>query len=166
MLLILSKIFRFLSRISLKIKYYNLITKYNLKSYSNLRGKDIELYGNGKIVFGNGSYIGNRSSIQSEEGFSVVVGANVAIAHNVRIYTKSRKGQSVIDPEQPLEYKCGNVIISDHCWIGANVLINPGVVIGRNVVVGANSVVTKNLESFTVYGGVPAKKLYSKFHPI
>lgn len=54
-------------------------------------------------------------------------------------------------------YKYGNVEIGDNCWIGANVFINPGVKIGDFVVIGANSVVTKDIPSYSIAVGSPAK---------
>ncbi|MBN1304191.1 MAG: 2,3,4,5-tetrahydropyridine-2,6-dicarboxylate N-acetyltransferase, partial [Anaerolineales bacterium] len=41
-------------------------------------------------------------------------------------------------------------------WIGTGSVILPGITIGEGAVVGANSVVTKNVEPYTVVGGVPA----------
>ena len=35
----------------------------------------------------------------------------------------------------------------------------PGVTIGKCTVIGAGSVVSKNLDAFSVYAGVPAKKI-------
>jgi len=53
-------------------------------------------------------------------------------------------------------------LIGDACWIGANVLINPGVTIGENSVVGANNVVTRDVPPGEVWGGVPAKFIRKK----
>lgn len=63
---------------------------------------------------------------------------------------------------KPVPSKSGDVLIGDACWIGANVLINPGVEIGRNSVVGANSVVTKDIPPNEIWGGVPAKFIRKK----
>jgi acetyltransferase-like isoleucine patch superfamily enzyme len=51
------------------------------------------------------------------------------------------------------------VSIGDDAWIGAHVVIVPGVSIGNGAVVAAGSVVTKDVEPFTVVGGVPARLL-------
>ena len=55
--------------------------------------------------------------------------------------------------------RIGRIDIGNHVFIGANSLILPGVRIGDNAIVGAGAVVTKNLESNTVYAGVPAKRI-------
>lgn len=51
------------------------------------------------------------------------------------------------------------IIIDEDCWIGAKVTILSGVVIGRHSVIAAGAVVTKNVEPYSVVGGVPAKVL-------
>ncbi|WP_133013586.1 DapH/DapD/GlmU-related protein [Clostridium cuniculi] len=49
------------------------------------------------------------------------------------------------------------VIIGENVWIGANVTVVPGVTIGNNAIIVAGAVVTKDVDSNTVVGGVPAK---------
>lgn len=51
------------------------------------------------------------------------------------------------------------VAISDNCWLGIRTFVAPGVYLAEGTVTGANSVMTKNTEKFSVYAGVPAKKL-------
>ena len=64
--------------------------------------------------------------------------------------------------QRPLKKKNGDVVIGNGVWIGANVFINPGIVIGDNSIIGANSVVTKDIDSYAIYAGVPAKLLRFK----
>ena len=49
------------------------------------------------------------------------------------------------------------VVIGDDVWIGSRVIILPGVKIGNGSVIGAGAVVTKDVEPYSVVGGVPAK---------
>ena len=51
----------------------------------------------------------------------------------------------------------GNVHIKHDAWIGAGCIILPNVTIGEFSIVGAGSVVTKDVPSFTIVAGVPAK---------
>ena len=53
----------------------------------------------------------------------------------------------------------GEVIIGDHTWIGASVIITPGVEIGDFCIIGANSFVTSSFPSYSIIGGTPAKLL-------
>lgn len=56
-------------------------------------------------------------------------------------------------------------IIGNDVWIGANVVICRGVHIGDGAVIAAGAVVTKDIEPYTIYGGVPAKKIRMRFEP-
>ena len=44
----------------------------------------------------------------------------------------------------------------DDVWLGRNAIVMPGIKIGRGSIIGAGSVVTKDVEPFSVMGGVPA----------
>jgi chloramphenicol O-acetyltransferase type B len=50
-------------------------------------------------------------------------------------------------------------VIQDDAWIGAGSIILPGVTIGEGAVVAAGSVVTKDVPSYTVVAGVPARPI-------
>lgn len=49
------------------------------------------------------------------------------------------------------------VTIGNDCWIGGGTIIMPGVRIGDGCTIGAGSVVTKDIPSFCVAIGSPAK---------
>lgn len=53
----------------------------------------------------------------------------------------------------------GPTRIGENCWIGVNSIITSGVTIGDWCIIGANSVVTKDIPSYSVAGGVPARVL-------
>ena len=50
-----------------------------------------------------------------------------------------------------------DIVIENYVWIAANVTILPGVTIGEGSVIAAGAVVTKNVEPYTLVGGVPAR---------
>ena len=53
----------------------------------------------------------------------------------------------------------GQVIIEDYVYIASRVTIMPGVCIGEGAVVASGAVVTKDVEPWTLVGGVPAKPI-------
>jgi len=55
------------------------------------------------------------------------------------------------------------VTIGHDTWIGHGVVIMPGVKIGNGAVVGSNSVVTKDVPSYTIAAGSPAKIIRKRF---
>ena len=57
----------------------------------------------------------------------------------------------------------GDVVIEEDVWIGSNVVILSGVRIGRGAVIAAGAVVTRNVEPYSVVGGIPAKKIKMRF---
>lgn len=64
--------------------------------------------------------------------------------------------------EAPIKRKLtskGPIIIGNNVWIGDKATILGGVTIGDSVIVAANSVVTKDIPSYSVVGGNPAKIL-------
>lgn len=84
----------------------------------------------------------------------LVIGNNVSIAGEVRVYTMEHD----IDDPHFCEIS-GPVTIEDYVVIGTRVLILPGVTIKEGAVVASGAVVTKDVEPFTVVGGVPAREI-------
>ncbi len=55
------------------------------------------------------------------------------------------------------------VTVGHDVWIGHGVTITAGVTIGDGAVIGAGAVVTKDVEPYTIVGGVPAKPIRRRF---
>jgi maltose O-acetyltransferase len=136
--------------------------KYNISSDFDFAGTDIRIYGEGRIILGNESYIGTNSTIELAKGQKVVIGNRCQISHNVRMYTSSADPDQDFNIEKIKPSKLGDIIIGNGVWIGANVFINPGITIGDNSVIGANSIVTKDVPPNAIVGGVPAKLIRLK----
>jgi acetyltransferase-like isoleucine patch superfamily enzyme len=49
------------------------------------------------------------------------------------------------------------ICVEEDAWIGAGAIIMPGIVVGREAIVGAGAVVTKDVASYTIVAGIPAK---------
>ncbi len=144
-----------------KSVYAGYRAQYVISNDFRFNGAGIKLYGDGSIVLGSDSYIGELSTVQASKGYMVKIGKGSNISHNVRIYTQTSVANSDFS-KKPVPSKYGDVIIGDYCWIGANVFINPGIEIGDNSVIGANSVVTRNIPPGEIWGGVPARVIRKK----
>lgn len=57
----------------------------------------------------------------------------------------------------------GNIVIKDDVWIGYGATIMSGVTIGQGAVIAAGSIVTKDVEPYSIVGGVPAKHIKYRF---
>lgn len=55
------------------------------------------------------------------------------------------------------------VEIGNDVWIGANVIILPGVTIADGAILAAGAVVTKDVEPYSIVGGVPANVIRKRF---
>ena len=54
-------------------------------------------------------------------------------------------------------------IVGDDVWIGFRAVINAGIRIGNGAIVAAGAVVTKDVEPYTIIGGVPARQIGQRF---
>jgi virginiamycin A acetyltransferase len=57
----------------------------------------------------------------------------------------------------------GPIIVNDDVWIGENALILSGVTIGKGAVIAAGSVVVKDIPSYAIAGGNPARIIKYRF---
>ena len=53
--------------------------------------------------------------------------------------------------------------IGDDVWIGYGAIIMSGVNIANGSIIAAGSVVTKDTEPYSIYAGIPAKKIKDRF---
>lgn len=104
------------------------------------------------IEIGKGTVIGHWASLDGRRG--VRIGRNVNCSSEVAMWTLQH------DPDDPrFGVRGGPIVIEDYAWISFRATILPGVTVGRGAVVAANSVVTKDVEEFTIVGGIPAAKI-------
>lgn len=84
-------------------------------------------------------------------------------ASSSSIFTSSKNGTGHIWTKNSSFDEHENVIIGHDVWIGQNVLVIGGVKIGTGAVIGAGAVVTKDVEPYSIVGGVPAKVIRKRF---
>ena len=113
-------------------------------------------------TFGQNVFVANNVKI----GDNVKVQNNVSIYDNVTLENNVFCGPSMVftnvkNPrskiERKTEYK--NTLIKKGASLGANSTIICGIYIGENAFVAAGAVVTKNVKSYALVKGVPAKQV-------
>ena len=107
------------------------------------------------VSIGDRCLIGKGSGIVGH--FSITIGNDVWTGHHVYITDQNHGYEDVSVPISRQSQPERAVIIGDGSWLGHGSIILPGVTIGEHVVIGANSVVTKNIPSFSVAVGSPAR---------
>jgi acetyltransferase-like isoleucine patch superfamily enzyme/coenzyme F420-reducing hydrogenase beta subunit len=121
-------------------------------------GKEVSMYCSiefrnpaGLTIEGNNS-IGMHVLLDARKGLILKKGA--VIASHVLLWTLHHDYNSVDfhTVGAPIE-------IGEYAWICSRAIILPGVKIGKGAVVASGAVVTKDVEAFTIVGGIPAKKI-------
>ncbi len=134
-------------------------------------GARVRLWAKHKIIIGKHFYIGRDSQIESDciIGDYVIFGNKVAIVgkydHNFhQVGVPVRIAMQIRDKDynwKGIEEK--PVMIGNDVWIGYGAIILSGVTIGNGAIIAAGAVVVKDVEPYTICGGVPAKKIRDRF---
>lgn len=106
------------------------------------------------ISIGAGTFLNTNTRFGAPNS-RVMIGRNVQIGPSVSFETVSHSLK--YHPGKGRDDYFGDIIIEDEVWIGAGAIITRGVRIGVGAVVAAGAVVTKNVDPYTLVGGVPAK---------
>lgn len=102
------------------------------------------------LVIEDGVSIGPKVLLDARKGLTIRKSA--VIAYDAVIWTLNHDYNDV--------YFCGKgapVEIGAYSWICSRSIILPGIKIGEGAVVASGAVVTKNVDPYTIVGGIPAK---------
>lgn len=146
-------------------KKWRMMNKNNYTTYNQIYG-DISKIHIGKNSYGdiyvsspntdNELYIGNYCSIAGEVRF--LLGADHPINYVSTYPFKTNIIKNGVDAISK-----GNIIVDDDVWIGQGAIILSGVHIGQGAVIAAGSIVTRDIPSYAIAGGIPAKVIKYRF---
>jgi acetyltransferase-like isoleucine patch superfamily enzyme len=116
-----------------------------------------------QIVLGNHVFLGENVVFSAK----TTIGDWVMVADNAAFRNRDDHRIDVIGKTM---WKSGRgdqyeIVIGDDVWIGHGAIVLSGVHIGRGAVIAAGSVVNKDIPSYAIVGGVPAKVLNMRFTP-
>jgi carbonic anhydrase/acetyltransferase-like protein (isoleucine patch superfamily) len=93
-----------------------------------------------------------RVHIDPAFAWAITIGANVRIAHDVRIIAHDAAVKHLTGYTEVLP-----VVIGDGCYIGAGAIVLPGTTIGEGAVIGAGSLVRGQIPAGAVAVGNPVR---------
>lgn len=124
------------------------------------------IYSYHTIEVGNDVFIGPGATLSASEsgiifGNKIMLGPNVTMMggdHNV-----AEIGRYMYDvvEKRPENDIC--IVIEDDVWIGSGATILKGVTLGEGSIIAAGAIVNKNVPSYSIVGGIPAKVLKMRF---
>ena len=129
--------------------------KFSLGDFSTIEDFSVVNNGVGPVHIGNRVRVGVGNVLIGP----LKIGNNVIMAQHVVLSGLNHGYQDIDIPIMDQPCTTAPIIIEDDCWIGANAVITAGVTIGKHAIVAGGSVVTKDVESYTIVGGNPAKVL-------
>jgi len=168
----------------LEYKRRNLLKVYRRKEISlglgvSISNSDIGMYVSlGNKVTLNNSFIGGHSYVNSNSiinrtriGKFCSIGPDVKIGMGIHptdlisthpaFYSNNKVFKTYADKMYVTEY--GEINIGNDVWIGSNVIIMDNIKIEDGAVIASGAIVTKNVKSYSVVGGVPAKHIKMRF---
>lgn len=137
----------------------------NIEIGSNVRIDDFSLL-SGCVKIGDWVHIAAYSALYAGK-FSIILNDFVTISSRNVIYAESDdySGASLSNPLINNEFRQtygANVVLEKHTLLGTGCTVLPGVRLREGVSVGAMSLVNRDLEEWSVYVGIPARKLKNR----
>lgn len=121
-----------------------------VRIWSNIRKCRLSIKPGAKLKIGNNCRLNGPIIVSTN---SITIGNNCRIAPDV--YIMDGDFHSV--ENRMVEGKSSSITIEDNVWVATRAMVMKGVTIGKGAVIAAGAVVTKNVEPYTLVGGVPAK---------
>ena len=116
----------------------------------------------GSVTLGSNVHISAYSALYGAEGIEFKDNSGCSARTTIYSAMDDFSGEYLIGPMHPKELTNvtgGKVTIGEYVQLGAHCLVFPNVTIHDGSVVGALSLVTKDIPEWSIYVGIPAKKL-------
>ena len=133
-------------------------------------GRGVFLWARDEITIGDDCYIGKYSIIETNcrIGNGVMIANHVGIIgrydHNYQqIGVPVRRAMSIRDKNYNWKGVNEMTTIGNDVWIGYGATVLSGVSIADGSIIAAGSIVTKDTEPYSIYIGVPARKISCRF---
>ena len=128
------------------------------------RGEGTRIYSNvfvkhpENITIGKRAFINYGCLLWATESSAIMIGDDVIFGPRVSVIA-SNHDTSRVGLIRTNAWINKDISIGNDVWIGANAVILAGVHIGDGAVIAANAVVNKDVDGYSIVGGVPAKKI-------
>lgn len=108
------------------------------------------------IHLGDNTYI-NGGVLAASPSAHIRIGSNCMLSYGVHLRTDMHRHARVDVPMREQGHEERDIVIGNDVWIGYGAQIMSGVTIGDGTIVGAGAIVTKDIPSFVVAAGIPAR---------
>lgn len=149
---------RFFTRPLLKSRLNRCGTNFRIGYSSNLECPE-------SFSIADNFFSGPYSYLSSNKETPVIIGSNVMLGPDCKIIGGNHNTSWPDGPMMKAPYLGGGkgIVIEDDVWVGAGSIILDGAKLSEGVVVAAGAVVTCITEPYSVYAGVPARKIKFRF---
>jgi acetyltransferase-like isoleucine patch superfamily enzyme len=155
-----------------------------INKYTVFEGNNV-IYNHAEVTnsfIGTGTYVARGSVIRNADvGRFCAIGENVRTSlglhpskdfvsiHPAFFSVMEQAGFTFVDRQLFQEHQyvdgAGKYVcrIGNDVWIGNNVMIMDGITIGDGAIIAGGAIVTKNVDPYTIVGGIPAKTIKKRF---
>lgn len=155
----------------LKFAYSSRITNNSAFEGANKIGKECWFMG----TMGYGTYMGDNCRVEAYIGRFTSIAPHVEtnkgihplyepfVSMSPMFYSTRRQSGETFADKMMFSEERKLTIIGNDVWIGQNAFLVGGITIGDGAVVLAGAVVTKDVEPYSIVGGIPAKHIKYRF---
>ena len=126
------------------------------KNVNIMKNSYIYAHDNGSLIIGDSFSMNSNVQLGAAYG-RIVIKNNCSIGPNCVLRASNHNFDNPEIPFNQQGHTYGEIILEEDVWVASNSVITANTTIGKSSIIGAGSVVTKDVEAYSVMGGVPAK---------